>query len=343
MLRETIVHECVVRGKEIQNVSILVHHAFEQHLRLTAETLSQRIVPVGIAGGNRRRRFQISQIEPLSREVVHQGFGSRIGEHAPNLLFEHRRIVEFSLARDVDQFVVGNAAPQEKRQPGGQFQIANAIRLADRQVGRFSFDTHQKLRACQDPPNGDLNTVFKRGALASFLIEPHQTFKVFGSCGTPISAPRQRRNDLLCASLFLGGLGRARGAACKHLAHAARVCRTLGSERTLNLQEANFRIVGEAGDPAVFERASRKVFGEIEAGPVVGGEERDADLVRTGFYGNRDLQASAGVAVGARVSAFEIVPVEELDSLAVDVEFELLVSYIRAENEFLQRELVLTV
>src|SRR5207247_6207288 len=116
---------------------------------------------------------------------------------------------------------------------------------------------------------------------------------------------------------------------------AARACRALGSKRTLNRQEADVGIVCEAGDPAVLERASRIVPGEIEAGPVVGGEERDADLMCAGFYRNRDLQTSAGITIGARVSAFKIVTVEELQSLAVYVALDLLVSYIMIEDELL--------
>src|SRR5207249_6206177 len=47
--------------------------------------------------------------------------------------------------------------------------------------------------------------------------------------------------------------------------------------------------------------------------------------------------------VSARVSAFEIVPLEQLRSLAINVQLNLLVSNVGTENEFLERELVLAV
>ena len=35
------------------------------------------------------------------------------------------RVLKLALARDLQQFVVGNRAPQEKRQPGSEFEIAH--------------------------------------------------------------------------------------------------------------------------------------------------------------------------------------------------------------------------
>ena len=79
---------------------------------------------------------QIAQIEPLSGEIIHQRFRTRVGQHAPHLLFEHRGLLQFSLIGRVQQFIVGDAAPQEEGKPRGQFKVAEAVRRAGRNAGR---------------------------------------------------------------------------------------------------------------------------------------------------------------------------------------------------------------
>ena len=59
-------------------------------------------------------RVEIAQVQPLRREVRHERARTVVSEHPPDLLFEHRRLVEFSRRRDRDQFVVWNAAPEEE-------------------------------------------------------------------------------------------------------------------------------------------------------------------------------------------------------------------------------------
>ena len=50
-------------------------------------------------------------------KLLISAFGLRILQHSLHLLLEYRRILEFPLCSDVEQLVIGNAAPQEKRQP----------------------------------------------------------------------------------------------------------------------------------------------------------------------------------------------------------------------------------
>src|SRR5206468_12560881 len=112
---------------------------------------------------------------------------------------------------------------------------------------------NEKLRARQDSANSDLNAVFKRPALPSFLIKAQQCFKVLGIRRTPVDAPRNRREDLLRAGFVLSGAGRR---ACKDLRDAARGGGTLNGKRSLNLQKTDVRIDREARDTAVFQHAT---------------------------------------------------------------------------------------
>ena len=65
-------------------------------------------------------------------KFVDERVGLRIGQHPPHLLLEHRRLVQLALRGEVEQLVVGNAAPEEERQPRRQLEIADAVHRAGR-------------------------------------------------------------------------------------------------------------------------------------------------------------------------------------------------------------------
>src|SRR6266851_3350212 len=102
----------------------------------------------------------------------------------------------------VNQLVVGNAAPQEERKARGQFQIAEAMNLAE-----------QKFGARQNEAQRAFNARVKAIALP---IEAQWSFQIFLRDRTPVGAAREGRDDLFGASNFLG-------AADEDLAAAGRV------------------------------------------------------------------------------------------------------------------------
>ncbi len=73
--------------------------------------------------------IELAQVEPLAGEVLDEGVCLRVREHALDLLIEHLRIAQPSFGRNVEQFIVGNAAPQEERQTRRKIDVADAIRL----------------------------------------------------------------------------------------------------------------------------------------------------------------------------------------------------------------------
>ena len=70
-----------------------------------------------------------------------------------------------------EQLVVGNAAPQEKREPRGQLEIADRVRRPGRHAGRLALDAEQELRADEQAAHGALDAALERATLASFAIE----------------------------------------------------------------------------------------------------------------------------------------------------------------------------
>ena len=75
--------------------------------------------------------------------------GAPVGQHAPHLLRQHGRVLQLPARRDVEQLVVGNAPPQEERQPRGQLEIADPVGGAGRGAGRLALDAEQELRRRQ--------------------------------------------------------------------------------------------------------------------------------------------------------------------------------------------------
>ena len=60
---------------------------------------------------------EVAQVQPLRGEVADHRARPGIGQHPPDLPFEHRRLVELPGRGDLEQFIVRDAAPQEERQP----------------------------------------------------------------------------------------------------------------------------------------------------------------------------------------------------------------------------------
>ena len=125
---EPLVHERVVGAEQIERAPVLLHDALDEQLGFAPECLTQVVVEVGERPGVRTRGSQVPQIEPLAREVGDERFGLGTREHPLHLPLQRRRPAERARRRQVQQFIVGDAAPQEEREPRGQFDVAHAVR-----------------------------------------------------------------------------------------------------------------------------------------------------------------------------------------------------------------------
>ena len=118
-----------------------------------------------------------------------------VGEHPPHLPLEDAGFAQFAADRQVEQLVVGDAAPQKERQTRREFDVGETIRRARRDAGRIGFDPEQKIGADQHAARARREC--RRRSFHRFgavLIEAEQRLDVLARCRPAIRAPRQRRD-----------------------------------------------------------------------------------------------------------------------------------------------------
>ena len=127
--RQPFVDERVVGGQQFEQAAILPHDAADEQLRFAAERAPQIVVELGKAPAIRLELRDVAQMQPLAGKVVHERRGPRVRQHPPHLLIQHRRILQPAALGELQQLIVGNAAPQEERQPRRQLEIAHPVVL----------------------------------------------------------------------------------------------------------------------------------------------------------------------------------------------------------------------
>ncbi len=192
---EPLVEERIVGTQQIERAAILANHALDEHLGLDAKRLPQGIVEVGKRLLHRDRRRQVAQEEPLPGEVAHERGEPIVGHHAADLAIEHGRVAQPPLFRQPQQFLVGNAAPQEKREPRGELDITDAIRRIGRNARWIGFDAQQELGADEQTLQRVIDAFIKATACRAGAIERHQRLHIVGGHRAPIGAARQRTQD----------------------------------------------------------------------------------------------------------------------------------------------------
>ncbi len=125
---ETFVDEGVIGVEQIQNRSVFMLDAFKKHFGFPLERLPKIIVEIGKFPAIGIRALQIPEIEPLAGEVGREGARPRIREHAARLMLEHGGVVQLVPNGERQQFIVGYARPQKKRQARREFRIADSVR-----------------------------------------------------------------------------------------------------------------------------------------------------------------------------------------------------------------------
>ena len=174
----------------------------EEQLRFAPEGLPQVVVEVREHPRVRARRRQVAQVQPLPGEVRDQRFRATVGQHPLHLLFEHRRLVQLPGGGQIEQFLVRDAAPQEKGQARGELQIADAIGGVGRGVARIPFDAEEKLRAGENGSNRHLDAGVETAGRSRRLVELQRSLEVRRGDRPPVGAARQGRDDGLRARGF---------------------------------------------------------------------------------------------------------------------------------------------
>ena len=175
VLGEAFVDERVVGRQQIEQAAILADDARDEQFGLLHERRSQRFVE---RKDHRiwRRGLDVAQMQPLPGEIRDERVGPRVGKHALHLLQQHRGISQPAPLREVEQLIVGNAAPQEKGQTRGQLDIAHRIGLAGREARRILFDTEEEIgrheQGFERPLNAGVEVRLRDSAGAPFRKTP---------------------------------------------------------------------------------------------------------------------------------------------------------------------------
>ena len=148
--RQPLVDERVVGAQQLQRAAVLAQDVREEQLGFAAEGLADVVVEVrehqdvGLD-----LRFEVAQLQPLAGEVADQRVGPRVGEHPPDLGRQHAGRAETAGRGQVQQRLIGDAAPEEERQPRRELDVADAAGGARAQAGRVALDPVEERRAGQ--------------------------------------------------------------------------------------------------------------------------------------------------------------------------------------------------
>src|SRR5262249_40199311 len=153
-----VVNEGVVSVQDVDDAAVLAHDALKEQSRLAVERQAQVAVEI------RRLRLgaiQLAKVEPFRCEILDERFRFRLCQHASGLCFKHSRMRKLSCDGQVQQRVIRNTAPQEEGQPRRDFEIAQSIRCALRQIRWNVLHAKNELRVDEYPRKRALDAAIK--------------------------------------------------------------------------------------------------------------------------------------------------------------------------------------
>ena len=118
MARELLVEKCLIGCQQIDDAAVLFQLRVEKELHLPDERDAQVVVEPGeLLVQIGRQQPDVAGLQPLFEEVLHQRRArTRVGQHPSDFSIEHSRLVQLAADRRVEQCIIGDAAPQEKRE-----------------------------------------------------------------------------------------------------------------------------------------------------------------------------------------------------------------------------------
>jgi hypothetical protein len=119
MPRQPLVQVRIVGSQQLLDGTILTNLTFEEQFRLLSHGFAQGRVDVRELTCIRFVRSNVSHFQPLFDEITQEPRRTAIREHAANLIRQRTRLFQPAARGDIQQLVIGNAFPQEERQPRG--------------------------------------------------------------------------------------------------------------------------------------------------------------------------------------------------------------------------------
>ena len=112
MTRQLLVQESLIRGQQIDDTTVFFKLRVQKELSFGDESGAQIIVEPGELGAIGVQQPNVARLEPIREEILDQrSTRARVGEHPRDLLLEDSRLVEFPADCEIEQSIVGDAAP----------------------------------------------------------------------------------------------------------------------------------------------------------------------------------------------------------------------------------------
>src|SRR5262249_27416002 len=124
---QTLVDERVVRLEKGEDAPILADDAVDEEFRFPPKGRSQVVVEIGEQTKVRRDGIQVARMQPLNGEVGRQIARPVVREQTSHLLFVNVGLSQLLSLSQVQQLVVGNAAPQKERQTRREVEVADRV------------------------------------------------------------------------------------------------------------------------------------------------------------------------------------------------------------------------
>jgi hypothetical protein len=114
---ETLVDVGEIGAEQIEHTPVLAEDRADEQLDLALERFTQRRVEIREDVGVRIDALERAQLQPLHRELRHERFRTRVGEQAPDLRFDDRRLGQAAVLGQLQQLVVRRPGGEEEREP----------------------------------------------------------------------------------------------------------------------------------------------------------------------------------------------------------------------------------
>ena len=101
-----------------------------------------------------------------------------VSQHPARFALQDGWFVQFAFDRHFQQFIVGNAGPQEKRKARGQLRVADAIDPVGRNIGGRGLEAKDEFGIGENAAQGHFDPGFKRPVAAFLLIEAQQRLEI---------------------------------------------------------------------------------------------------------------------------------------------------------------------
>src|SRR5580698_4914289 len=152
--------------------------------------------------------------------------------------------MQLVLNRKIQKFFIRDAAPKEKRKARGELQIADSISDARRNVSRLTLEAEDKPWIDEHACQSLLDAAIKIGVAPPGSIKAQQRLEIGVGDRTPVSPPRERRQDPLRARELVF-ICRCTRPADENATPARRVAGAGGSEGSSDGHALHPGIVGE--------------------------------------------------------------------------------------------------